>query len=86
MVKLPFGTCYADIQGTSDVFVPHTPVVLVENDCAIVTGSTLINAFDRLEVLEYSAKALINVQNIGSLVMIDDAQVRDIEIAFNLEP
>ena len=86
VVKLPFGTCYADIQGTSDVFVPHTPVVLVENDCAIVTGSTLINAFDRLEVLEYSAKALINVQNIGSLMMIDDAQVRDIEIAFNLEP
>lgn len=46
---------------------------------------TLLNAFDRLEVLDYSARAIIDARDIGSLVMITDAQVKVIEEAFHLE-
>jgi L-fuculose-phosphate aldolase len=68
----------------ADLFVESNPIVLVENDCVIVTGSSLLNAFDRLEVLEYSAKALISSQNLGPVVKIDDEKIRDIEVAFKL--
>ena len=62
----------------------HSPVLLVKNDCVVVAGTTLLNAFDRLEVLEYSAKALIMVPDIGKLVTISPEEVRQIEIDFNL--
>jgi L-fuculose-phosphate aldolase len=56
----------------------------VENDCVIVTGSDLINAFDRLEVMEYSAKSVIYAKRLGEIVTISDEEIKDIEVAFNL--
>ena len=50
-----------------------------------MTGRDLLNAFDRLEVLEFSAKAVIAAREIGPVVQIDDAQVREIEQAFKLD-
>ena len=44
-----------------------------------------MGAFDRLEVLEYSAQAILAARDVGPLVMIDDRQVRDIEEAFHLD-
>jgi|GEM_PF-4206183 L-fuculose-phosphate aldolase len=44
---------------TDAAFSAPVPVVLAENDSLTVTGPSLLNAFDRLEVAEYSAKALI---------------------------
>ena len=41
-------------------------------------------SFDRLEVLDYSAKAIIAAKDIGPLVMITPDEVKDIEKAFNL--
>lgn len=69
---------------TAEAFSKQTPVVLVENDCVIVTGSSLLNAFDRLEVAEYSAKAIIAAKDLGKLVTINDKQVAEIELAFKL--
>jgi L-fuculose-phosphate aldolase len=66
-------------------FSKKTPIVMVENDCIIVTGSTLLNAFDRLEVAEYSAKALIAASELGDVVAINDAQVAELEAAFHLD-
>jgi len=57
-------------------------VAMVENDCVIATGSSPINAFDRLEVAEYSARALVACRSIGSVVMIDDEQAAEIDRAF----
>ena len=85
VVKLPFLTSTADIKRTVAAFSPRNPVVIVENECVIVTGKDLLNAFDRLEVLEFSARAVIAAKEIGQVVQIDDEQVREIEQAFKLE-
>ena len=60
-------------------------VTLIENDCCIVTGTSLLNAFDRLEVAEFSAKAIVNAVSLGKVVKIGDSEIDKIIDAFNLE-
>lgn len=82
--KLPFGSSFMQQGMLADLLVESNPIVLVENDCIIVTGSSLLNAFDRLEVAEYSAKALIASKSLGAVVVIDESKISDIEKAFKL--
>lgn len=83
--KIPFGATFMQPEMTAEMFTSKTPILIAENDCVVVTGNTLLNAFDRLEVLEYSAKAIVRVRNIGKIVMITDDQVKEIETAFHLD-
>ena len=84
MARLPYATTTLDIDGTAKLFTPQQPVLLVDNQCAIVTGTSLLNAFDRLEVLEYSAAAIIAAKDIGQLVLISDEEIHDLKVAFKL--
>ena len=83
--RVPYGFSTLNIEETADMFCAKTPVIIVENQCVIVTGATLLKAFDNLEVMEYSAKAIIATKDIGPLQMISDKEVDDIETAFNLK-
>lgn len=56
----------------------ETPVVLVKNECVIVTGSKLLQAFDYLEVAEFSAKSLVLSTSLGTMVPISDDQVQEL--------
>lgn len=82
--KLEFGANYMKPKETAAVFEENTPIAIIENDCVIVTGSDLLNAFDRLEVAEYSAKAIIAAKDLGSVVAINDDEISEIEDAFHL--
>jgi L-fuculose-phosphate aldolase len=83
VARLPFGSTFIEPEKAAATFTQGTPVAMVENDCVIATGSSSITAFDRLEVAEYSARALIACRSIGAVVMIDDAQAAEIDRAFN---
>lgn len=83
--KLPFGSTYLEPEATAKKLGLKKPVTLVDNECCIVMGTSLLNAFDRLEVAEYSAKAIINAQSLGSMVKIDDSEIDRIIDAFHLE-
>ena len=83
--RVPFGTNITDPGKISDMISDHSPVVLVENDSVISTGKNLINAFDRLEVAEFTANTIIHAKMIGEIVMISDKEVEDINKAFNLK-
>ena len=83
--KVPYGSVFMDTDKLADIFVPKTPIILVKNDCIIATGNSLINAFDRLEVAEYSAKAIIACKRLGDIVTIDDEKIADLEKTFNLD-
>ena len=83
--RVPFGTNITDPGRISDMISDHSPVVLVENDSVISTGKTLINAFDRLEVAEFTANTIIHAKMIGEIVMISDKEVEDINKAFHLK-
>ena len=41
------------------------PIAIIENDCVIACGTSLLNAFDRLEVMESTAHSIINASVIG---------------------
>lgn len=82
--KIPYGELYADHEQTSKVFDAAHPAMMVENNCVIVTGSNLLQAFDRLEVLESTAHSLINASSLGGLDRISDEEVEELKKAFNL--
>ena len=85
IVRVPFGTNITNPEVISKSITNHSPVVLIENDSVVSTGSTLINAFDRLEVAEVTANTIIHAKMIGDIVMISDKEVDDINKAFHLE-
>ena len=82
--RVPYASSSLDIEGTANAFCSSTPVLIVDNKCVIVAGASLLNAFDKLEVLEYSAKAVIAAQDIGKIINITPEEVKDIEEAFHL--
>ncbi|HET6250493.1 MAG TPA: class II aldolase/adducin family protein [Tepidisphaeraceae bacterium] len=59
----------------AELVSPDQPVLLLENNGALVVGRSVLETFDRLEVLESTAEALINSQRIGTLVPMDDAAI-----------
>ena len=50
----------------------------------ILPGKTILEAFDRLEVSEFTAKCIIMASRLGELSPINDQQVEDIIKAFKL--
>ena len=62
-----------------------TPAAIVENDCVIVTGTSLLQAFDRLEVMESTAHSIINAAAIGEIIHITKEEIDDLKVAFHLK-
>ncbi len=83
--RVPYASSTLDIEGTAKKFCSSTPVLIVDNKCVIVAGNSLLNAFDKLEVLEYSAKAIIAAQDIGKIVQITPEEIDEIKTAFKLD-
>ncbi len=83
--RVPYASCNTDVKGTAAAITRRSPTLIVDNQCVIATGATMLNAFDRLELLEYSAKAYIDTCNIGDIINISDKEVDVIEEAFNLK-
>ena len=83
--SVPFGSSITDIEKTASMISNHSPVLLVVNDCVIVGGTSLINAFDRLEVTDFTAKTLIQAKQLGTPVRISDEEVEVINKVFNLK-
>ena len=82
--RLPYAASTLDIEGTAAMFSSHMPVIIVDNQCAIVTGTSLLNAFNRLEILEYSAAAMIAAKDIGKVVLLSDEEIEAVNQAFHL--
>lgn len=63
---------------------PSTPVVIVENCGVITAGKNLTEAFDRLEVADFTANCIRLAARIGDFKPITEQQVQDIIQAFHL--
>ncbi len=63
---------------------PSSPVLMIENCGVVTTGKSIVEAFDRLEVAEFTAKCLILAARIGNFKPITQAQVDAIIEAFGL--
>lgn len=83
--KISYREIFEECAKTAKEFGPATPALMVENDCVIVTGNTLLQAFDRLEVMEVTAHSIIDSLDLGKIVHITDEEVEDLKKAFHLE-
>jgi L-fuculose-phosphate aldolase len=80
--QIPYGPQYTDEGQVSARLNRDTPVLLLENDAILVVGQSLLQAFDRLEVAEFSARSLIDARLLGGLVAIGDSDLEEIKEHF----
>lgn len=84
-MRHPYGTLETAPEKIADTISIKTPIAIIENDCVIVAGTSLLNAFDRMEVLEFGAESLCDIEAMnGTIVPISNEEIREIEEAFNL--
>ena len=62
---IPYPLHFTDGAELSTLVSTQQPVALMENNGALILGKAILDAFDRLEVLESTAEALINSKNTG---------------------
>lgn len=58
--------------------------VVADHRCAIVTGASLLNAFDRMEVLEYGAASTLTIAGAGRAVVLTDEEIEGTNRALNI--
>jgi L-fuculose-phosphate aldolase len=86
MPVVPFRAQFEDEDAISAAITERNPVIILENDCVLATGRTVLEAYDRLEVAEATANALIAARRLGDFRPIDEAAVAEIESAFKVPP
>ncbi|WP_372807563.1 class II aldolase/adducin family protein [Pontiella sp.] len=60
-------------------FKQHTACILMENHGVLCTGDSLLQAFDRIEVLENTAKINLNIGRLGGGIELNAAQLAEID-------
>lgn len=84
--KTPFADVVADAESlAARMSLKRCPVLLIENEGALIVGRTLLEAFDRLEVLEATAEALQLSRPLGPLVPMPDSALAELRKAFGME-
>jgi L-fuculose-phosphate aldolase len=80
--RVPFGLQFEDGRELAEAVSAKQPGLILENDGVLVTGSDILEAFDRLEVLESTAEAIINCRAVGQLRPMSDQVTRELDVAF----
>jgi L-fuculose-phosphate aldolase len=79
---LPFSWVYDSPEKIAETMTPEFPIALIENDCALVLGTSILDAFDRLEVLESTAEAVILSTSLGEVRPMGDEVIDELIHAF----
>ena len=82
MENVPFGSHFVGNNSIPEKISSANPGVIIENDSVLMTGSDLLQAFDRLEVAEFSAKSLVMGTSLGSFEPMSDKEIDDLRKAF----
>jgi L-fuculose-phosphate aldolase len=80
--RVPYGAQFADHERLAEQISSSRPVLLIQNDCVMTLGESILQAFDRLEVAEFTARSLIDTTRIGELVPIGSQEIEDLEAKF----
>ncbi|MCF0146308.1 MAG: class II aldolase/adducin family protein [Eubacterium sp.] len=84
VIRIPYADMYGNPEKVAGMFSDVVQAMIVDNDSVVVTGSSLLNAFDRLEVMELTAHSIINSIGLDKIVHITDQEIADLKEAFNL--
>jgi L-fuculose-phosphate aldolase len=80
--RVPFGLRYRDPAALAELTSPRDPILILDNDGVQVCGTNILDAFDRLEVLESTAEAMINSRPIGSMTPMSQQAIDELVAAF----
>ena len=80
--KIPFEELTGDITGIAAMVGPKNPVALLEHNGALVAGRSVLDAFDRLEVLEATATAIVRSRALGAVTPMSGAVIEELLAAF----
>ncbi len=83
---LPFETVYNNFALLAKTLTLQSPAAVLCNNGAMVVGESVLGAFDKLEVLECSAEAVLDAQPIGGHVAMSQDIIDELIDAFNLKP
>jgi len=83
--KIPFGLQFGNGEDLAERMSPRNPIALLENDGVLVLGTSILDAFDRLEVLESTAEALINSRPLGKVTPMSEHVIKELAAAFSLD-
>jgi L-fuculose-phosphate aldolase len=81
---LPFEATFNDFRTMTETLTLKTPAAVLENNGVMVVGKDILSAFDKLEVLECSAEAIIDSQPIGGHIPMSQETIDELCEAFNL--
>ncbi|MGF1635645.1 MAG: class II aldolase/adducin family protein [Cyclobacteriaceae bacterium] len=79
---IPYGDQYETGDLITNTLNAKTPIVLIENDSILATGQNILQAFDRLEVAEFSARSLTQSALLGKMVPIKEKEIDDLKRKF----
>lgn len=95
VLRIPYGTQYADRKSGSlpdasshpitNYVSMKTPAAIVDNDGVVVVGTSILDAFDRLEVFESTAEAIINAMSLGDIAPMGEAVIQELRTAFKMD-
>ncbi len=80
--NVSFGSHFRDKDTIPELIAKGTSCIIIENDSVLVTGNALLDAFDRLEVAEFSARSLTMSKPLGELHPINEQQISELENKF----
>ena len=81
---VPFAAQFGDGADVARIVSPAQPVAVMENNGVLILGKSVLDAFDRLEVIESTSEALINSRPVGALRPMSDAQIGELRAAFGM--
>lgn len=85
VARVPYGVQYRMTGEIANHVSPRSPAVLLENDGVLVTGTSILDTFDRLEVLETTAEAIINGRPLGTIAPMSVEIIAELKSAFGIE-
>ena len=80
--QVKYGIQFRDSDELARQVSLRRPVAMLENDGVLVIGCELLEAYDRLEVLESTAEAIINCRALGELAPMPEDVTRQLEKTF----
>lgn len=82
--RVGFETRFGDGRELASLASMRNPIVIIENDGVQVCGTSILDAFDRLEVVESTAEAMINSKPLGVMAPMSDAAIEELKTAFGV--
>ena len=84
VARVPHGVQYQSDDAIAEYVCKDSPAAILANDGVLIVGTSVLDAFDRLEVLESTAEAVINAKSIGDVKAMPEDVISELRDAFGM--